>query len=492
MKTMDFAARTFPSRIAELGFSLALPRDWIEHALPDETPDFDDPARLVALAAVTAPHAAIVLAVAARPAYAEGTLSDWGRWLLERESASVRAMGEGRLGELPALVAEATKDSEVGTLLLRTAFAEDGARLINVTLTAPELLADAVLSVWQAALESFALAAPRGPTVPVYPPAGAPAPPPAAAGAMAAYALADDAASFDPEHPVNARLREQGVGFVPRIVELDAPGRCARLACAALFAELQVPFGWHPIDDSRRLRLLDPSGAAQISLDLLPAEGRAMSAMLDALETEARAAYPAPEFARLGEGRIVALGVRNIHDGAQALEQYHMLVEGPDPERVLRARVTSIPERSVSAVNLGEQLLLGVRFLQTAGAAPVEAESEPDRPAVTDPESGPAAWWTAAQALEAAGRIEEAVALVERECNLLGALISQAELWARTMHRRLAAGDREGARQAWRNSMELARAYAASATSGGEGAALSRERDAFLSSLGPEPASDPQ
>src|SRR5436190_13527203 len=90
-KMTELATRTFPSRIADLGFALALPSDWISHELPPETPNFDDPTQLIALAVVTAPHSAIVLAVAARPAYSEGTLSDWGRWLLERESAGVRA-----------------------------------------------------------------------------------------------------------------------------------------------------------------------------------------------------------------------------------------------------------------------------------------------------------------------------------------------------------------------------------------------------------------
>ena len=160
MKTIDLATRAFPSRIADLDFSLLLPRDWISHDLPEEPLNFEDPTKLVALAIVTAPHAAIVLALAARPAYDDGTISDWGRWLLENESAGVRAMGEGRLGAMPALIAEATKDSEVGTLVLRTAFAEDGARLLNVTLTAPELLADAVRPVWQAVLDSFALGTP--------------------------------------------------------------------------------------------------------------------------------------------------------------------------------------------------------------------------------------------------------------------------------------------------------------------------------------------
>lgn len=285
MKKIDLASRAFPSRIADLGLTLSLPRDWIAHDLPEEPLNFEDPTKLVPLIVVTAPHAAIVLAIAARPAYEDGTLSDWGRFLLENESAGLRAMGEGSLGALPALIAEATKDSEVGTLVMRTAFAEDGGRLINLTLTAPELLADAVLPVWQAALESFTLATPRGSTVRVYPPA---------------------------------------------------------------------------------TKRAEPSVSE-------------------------------PEAARLP------------------------------------------------------------------------------------------AWWTEAQALEEKGKVEEAVELVGRECDVQGAIISQAELWARAMRRCLEGGDRVGARNAWAKARDYAYAYAASATSGGEGAALSMQRDSFLEQLGPEP-----
>ena len=101
--------------------------------------------------------------------------------------------------------------------------------------------------------------------------------------------------------------------------------------------------------------------------------------------------------------------------------------------------------------------------------------------------SGPAEWWVAAQALEAEGNIEEAVDLVGRSCDFQGAILSQAELWARTMRKRMEAGDREGAKHAWQKARDYAYAYAASATSGGEGTALSNERDQFLAQLGAEP-----
>lgn len=172
---IHFTRRQLPSRIARLGFGLELPGDWIEHTLPkEEDPDFDDPLRMVGLAVITAPQAALIWAVAARPVYQNGTLSDWAGYLLEHAGLQPRTHGEGRLGTLPALVGEAVLQGEMGPMLVRYAFAEDGGRLINATLTAPMLLARAVHEVWQRALESFRLDDPQGSTVPLWPPATQP------------------------------------------------------------------------------------------------------------------------------------------------------------------------------------------------------------------------------------------------------------------------------------------------------------------------------
>lgn len=172
---IHFTRRQLPSRIARLGFGLELPGDWIEHTLPEEEdPDFDDPLRMVGLAVITAPQAALIWAVAARPVYQNGTLSDWAGYLLEHAGLQPRTHGEGRLGTLPALVGEAVLQGEMGPMLVRYAFAEDGGRLINATLTAPMLLARAVHEVWQRALESFRLDDPQGSTVPLWPPATQP------------------------------------------------------------------------------------------------------------------------------------------------------------------------------------------------------------------------------------------------------------------------------------------------------------------------------
>jgi hypothetical protein len=80
--------------------------------------------------------------------------------------------------------------------------------------------------------------------------------------------------------------------------------------------------------------------------------------------------------------------------------------------------------------------------------------------------------------------------LVRQSCRHKGAVLSQAELCAREVQRLRAAGDRAGAAAVHARACELAWAYAAQATSGGEGAALSLERDRFLAALGPVPGAD--
>lgn len=159
---LNLAPRTFPSRIADLGFTARLPGDWIAHELPTEAVDFTNPTFLVPLAIITAPHAAIVFAFAARPAYDDGTLNDWATYLLNHNALQPRAVGNDVVAGVPAVVGEAVQPSDLGPMVVRFAFLEDGGRLVNLTFTAPELLADSVRDAWFAMLQSFKLETPKG------------------------------------------------------------------------------------------------------------------------------------------------------------------------------------------------------------------------------------------------------------------------------------------------------------------------------------------
>ncbi len=96
-------------------------------------------------------------------------------------------------------------------------------------------------------------------------------------------------------------------------------------------------------------------------------------------------------------------------------------------------------------------------------------------------------WWTRVAKLRERGLLEEAIAVVKRDGDRAEALLVGADLHAERMHRAQAAGEVQVAREAWRSASACAHAYAASATSGGEGAARSIERDRLLARLGPEP-----
>jgi hypothetical protein len=90
-------------------------------------------------------------------------------------------------------------------------------------------------------------------------------------------------------------------------------------------------------------------------------------------------------------------------------------------------------------------------------------------------------WWVRAKALEQEDRLEEAESVVK------GAMLPQgwpwpaqlAELYRLRMERMLDAGDSERARAAAKEAVDYMWLYASGATSGGEGAALSYERDQF-------------
>ncbi len=489
---MELAVRAFPARIAELGFSAQLPSDWKAHELPKEDVDFSNPARCLALAIVTAPHAAIVYSFAARPAYEDGTLQDWAWFLLNQHEIKPRALGAGEVAGVPAVVGEAEQESELGPMVVYFAFLEDGGRLINLTLSTPEMFADTMRQPWFALLESFTLEKPMGSRFSADA-AGAPASASAEEPAsletpatddaervctFAEFALADSPATLDPEHPINANLRDRGIGLVPNVIRTDDAEKRATLAAGAIEAEFDVPYGWHVIDDGQRTLLLDPSGEVQINLSLLPLEGRDTDGVLNDLEAQMRQDYPHPEFLRLSRGGIHALGARNIADAGQPIEQYHLLYPSRRPTMVLRARVTSTPARVIGALNLAEILLGSCRY----APSPREAPPPSDEPW----------WWQQALEFERQDRLEDAERVIREGVPHLAFASMIAELYLLRMLRLKEAGDAEGALAAFRKSNDFIYFYASMATSGGEGAALSLARDRFRARLVAAYGSDPE
>jgi hypothetical protein len=293
---------------------------------------------------------------------------------------------------------------------------------------------------------------------------------------FATHARDEGAGTLDTEHPVNRRLRDNGVGLVPRVVQVDEAAQCATVNCGAITAQLSLPLGWHVIDDGRRVLVFEPAGEVQVHLDLLPCESSGPGGpgdhegVLNQLEAQARRDYPNPAFMRQRSGRITAMGVRNIADGDQPLEQYHLLVDGPDTGHVLRARVTATPATAAAAANLGELILDAAVFGSFASTTTQASDHGPD-------------WWMAALLMERADRLAEAEQCITDAIDHIGAAIQVAELYRQRMLRLQDSGQPGEALKAREAAIRWAHRYAASATSGGEGVALSRERYAFIARL---------
>jgi hypothetical protein len=92
-------------------------------------------------------------------------------------------------------------------------------------------------------------------------------------------------------------------------------------------------------------------------------------------------------------------------------------------------------------------------------------------------------WWLRAKALERDGKLTEAEQTIKDAVPHLGFASQTAQLYLERMLRLQEEGDAAGAAAAYQKSSDWIYNYASYATSGGEGAALSWERDQFLQEL---------
>ena len=104
--------------------------------------------------------------------------------------------------------------------------------------------------------------------------------------------------------------------------------------------------------------------------------------------------------------------------------------------------------------------------------------------------SGPD-WWHEAQVLLDRDRPEEAEQIIRQAVQHIGAASAIAELYAQRMRAFQRSGDEPSAAEAFKKAVDWMGTYASWATSGGEGVALSDERDRFHEALVREFGYDP-
>jgi hypothetical protein len=235
----EFTLVQVPARIADLEFTYLRPAHFQAVELTDETADFVEPTKFFPLHVVRASYGAVRFSVGARPAYGHGSVQDWAEFLSKESNVEIISAHPGALSGLPAYVVEVLQPSDSGPLRMRTAFLEDGERLLNVSIMAPDAIWASVEATLRVTFASFRLAEPRGTITPLTraeietsPANSATAAAGAKAGALrvsghenptpsAELAPADTGASLDSEHPTNVRMRDNADGgiFLRLLVE---------------------------------------------------------------------------------------------------------------------------------------------------------------------------------------------------------------------------------------------------------------------------------
>lgn len=535
----------------ELTVSVQAPQGWQQVPVPDERPDFADPTAYLPLGVVMAPYGAVLLSLAARPAFDGGTVAQWLERHCRLEGMEPTDLRSRRIGELDAVTAETIQQTDAGPMRMRLVMIEDGRTLLVMAAVAPEAIWPSLDATFDRMISSYRPVNRRGQTVPLgveapeeadvprpdaqraagpafdvmgieteeepeqavaSEPVGgaeavedgsdeaAPEPAGESAGAPeegageyvsppdrpahhAELALADDAASLDVDDPFNQYFQNNGIGLVPRVLEVDRAGKCAKLGCGAIAATMVVPFGWHVIDDGRRTLVFDRANQIQVNLNLFQPQGIGQQVILESLLNHYRRQQPQLEHIFLELGGMRALAMRNLKEGDDAIERAYLLRSIPgEPSLLLQVRVTALPSEMVRAMDLAEVLIDSLRFAAEENQRAAHAEIERLR---NDPRGRDTDYIAHAEQLERDDRLAEMEELVQvagyNQGHPWPAVL--ASIYEKRLHRMIRDGRQEDARHARERAIDAIRQYAAGATSGGEGAALSREADQFIARL---------
>jgi hypothetical protein len=164
----EFQQIAIEPRVAGLGYTHLLPAGWQRLPIPEEVPDFAEPV-FMPLGAFMAPYGAVLMTVGARPAFSDGSVYEWLRYLCEREQFEIRSLMPARIGELDAIVSDCIQQSDAGPMTIRMILIEDGGRLVAISAIAPSPLWEPLEPMFASMIESFRLMEPRGATVPLVP-----------------------------------------------------------------------------------------------------------------------------------------------------------------------------------------------------------------------------------------------------------------------------------------------------------------------------------
>jgi len=157
--------------MANLAFEIDAPDGFEPLDFPTEIPDFDDPSLSAPLAVLSSQVALALITIAARPAYSDGSVTDWLQYLSGHYGIALSNLTLGEVGGKnkthPAVLAHGMQKQDGTLLQLRLAMLEDGGRLVTIHGMCPLELADSYIPAMEACIRTFELDEAAGPTSPL-------------------------------------------------------------------------------------------------------------------------------------------------------------------------------------------------------------------------------------------------------------------------------------------------------------------------------------
>lgn len=165
MSTQTLSRHTFPARLAELEFTMLVPDGFVIPEVPAQDVNFDDTTQSAALAICSSQIALALVTVAARPAYEDGTVLQWLRYLAGHYGIDLQHVqvheGDGD-GAPPRVTAFGTQVQDGQRLNLMLVAFEDDNRFVTAHAMCPTELWPSFGDVLSKAVESIRLTQPRG------------------------------------------------------------------------------------------------------------------------------------------------------------------------------------------------------------------------------------------------------------------------------------------------------------------------------------------
>lgn len=163
--------QAFTAKLADLDFSMLVPDEFAQPPLPEGiegSVNLESPTESFPLAMIASHVAAAFIAVAARPAYEDGTVEQWLRFLAEHFQITLGSVEAVKIGQTHDGIAAQGHQVQDGThmSIFLVAF-EDGARLVTVTAIAPAVLWPSFGQQMVQSVLSLKLDRPRGGTAQV-------------------------------------------------------------------------------------------------------------------------------------------------------------------------------------------------------------------------------------------------------------------------------------------------------------------------------------